>query len=310
MMFRLPPLESLRLFEIAARHQNFSKAAGEAGITAAAMSQRMRDLQLDLGEPLFERRGPTLKLTAAGSRLGDDMRKIMEHLSEALLACRSAKHVRLSVTPTFGARWLAPRLVEMQSQNPALSIVSDVSAEVRPREYFDIAVRSGHGDWKGFESRHLFDLELTPMLSPSLAAQLNLAAPAELPGCPLLATDDWPHWFGAAGLGRAEFHQGLGNNSFPTLDLAAVAALAGQGIALLSPQLFAREINSGELIMPFDHIRIASRSYWIMRRVGDQREGVSQLFHWLISEIEASVAGSHHSQMPRDPLPQPVAPFA
>ncbi|MBE1528942.1 LysR family glycine cleavage system transcriptional activator [Sphingopyxis sp. OAS728] len=309
-MFRLPPLESLRLFEIAARHQNFSKAAAEAGITAAAMSQRMRDLQLDLGEPLFERRGPTLKLTAAGSRLGDDMGKILEQLSEAVLACRSSKQVRLSVTPTFGARWLAPRLVEMQTLHPELAIVSDVSAEVRPREYFDIAIRSGRGDWKGFESRHLFDLELTPMLSPSLAARLDLDSLAELPGCPLLATDDWPHWFGAAGLGEVEVFEGLRNNSFPTLDLAAVAALAGQGIALLSPQLFGRELDSGELTMPFCHIRIARRSYWIMRRDGDQREGVLQLFDWLIGEIGVSVAGGHGSKEPRGLSSQPAVPSA
>src|SRR5688572_15165030 len=110
MSFRSPALETLRVFEACARHESYTRAAAELGISPAAVSQRMRNLQAELGTALFDRSGPSIALTEAGQRLAGRVREAMEQLAAAVTECVNPNVIRVSATPTFASRWLASRL--------------------------------------------------------------------------------------------------------------------------------------------------------------------------------------------------------
>ncbi|HKZ73216.1 MAG TPA: LysR family transcriptional regulator, partial [Steroidobacteraceae bacterium] len=103
---RLPPLESLRFFEACARHSSFTRAATELGITPAAVSLRIRDLESDVGVRLFHRSGPKIELTGAGAALAGRMTEAMRQIRAAVEDCRGgADALRVTVAPTFATRW-------------------------------------------------------------------------------------------------------------------------------------------------------------------------------------------------------------
>ena len=287
MVERLPQLESLRVFEACARYGNFTQAAAELGVSPAAVSQRMRELQLELGISLFVRNGPKIRLTEAGAGLSVRMREIMRLTRSAVAECRTDAALRISTTPTFAARWLAPRLAEYQARDDAVPVILDVSVDIRESGSFDIAIRSGQGEWPGFEAVQLFPVEATPMLSPHLLDGHRLDRPEGLLNLPLLADTEWPRWFQSSGVeidaGRRDFMR-IG---YPTQDLAAVAALEGAGVALLSPRLFANYLADGRLIRPFDTVLRGPTGYWLLVADGPRNARSDGFCAWLLSMIDA-----------------------
>jgi LysR family glycine cleavage system transcriptional activator len=153
---RLPALDSLRFLEAGARHANFTRAAAELGVTPAAVSLRIRDLEAELGVVLFRRSGPTVTPTEAGSVLAARVAQALGLLRAAVEDCRgAAEPLRVTAVPTFAMRWLTPRLAANHALPDAVPIRLDVSAELRPADGFDIAIRTGPGDWPGFEATAL-----------------------------------------------------------------------------------------------------------------------------------------------------------
>src|SRR5579859_5824328 len=105
----LPPLDSLRVLAVCIRHENFSRAAAELGITPTAVSQRMRALEADIGVMLFRRHGPRLTATARARALGQKLEQALSLIRTAVDDCRRVKHpLRVTCAPTFAARWLLP----------------------------------------------------------------------------------------------------------------------------------------------------------------------------------------------------------
>lgn len=283
---RLPPLESLRVFEASARHSNFSRAARELGITPAAVSLRIRHLEADLGQRLFQRHGPRITLTADGSLLAERLGEIMALVRRAVTECRStAAPLRVTVTPTFSARWLVPRLPRYRALPDAARIKLDVSTDLRAPDRFDVAIRSGRGGWPDLVAISLLPIEVAPMLSPALAARARLRAPAGLQQLPLIHDETWDAWFRAAGVAEPRF--AVAPIEYATQEMAAGAAIEGAGAALLSTGLFADDLAAGRLVMPFPQTLVTGASYFAIRHRSERRLAVDHFVRWLQDEAEA-----------------------
>ncbi|MBA3678411.1 MAG: LysR family transcriptional regulator [Sphingosinicella sp.] len=258
----LPPLDALRIFEACARHGNFTRASEELSITPTAVSLRIRSLEEFLNGTLFQRRGPRIALTDAGTELGEQMSKAMAIIRDAVDGCRHRSNaIRLTCSPTLAARWLLPRLDRYNLLPDAAPIILDASSEVRGLGLFDVAIRSGTGPWPGLESTRLMPLQGTPMLTPELASRVGNDIDALL-RLPLIPDERWARWL--ADMNRGDARPTFVSTTYPTQDMAGQAARVGAGVALLSPLLFSEEIKSGLLLAPFDHLVDGPDAYWLL----------------------------------------------
>lgn len=294
-MHRLPPLAAVRAFEAAARHASFTKAADELGMTQAAVSYQIKMLEERLGEPLFLRRPRQVALTEMGRRLAPALTEAFETMSSAFAELRDGSDDRLSITtvPTFATHWLAPRLGSFQLAHPNLAVRLDTSNNYVDfaREEMDVAVRVGRGVWSGLAVHKLMPLTFTPMLSPELAASIGgVSEPADLLKLPVLGPNDpwWPQWLAAAGLppdslaGRPKSFLGSQANE-------ARAAIAGQGVAMLTPEFFMAELASGRLARPFDLLGHDEDAFWLAYPESRRNAPKIVAFRaWILAEMGGS----------------------
>jgi LysR family glycine cleavage system transcriptional activator len=276
-------LESLRVFEACARHGNFSRAAMELAVTSTAVSQRIRDLEMKLGVILFERNGPRVRLSEAGILLSEAVRQALSGLHDAVSACTAlSSPLRVTCTPTFANRWLVPRLADFQRTPSANPIQLDISKEERDLETFDVAIKCGVVPWHSLEGIRLLPLEGTPMVIPGLAERLT-SDPASLAALPLLPDERWPAWLKMAGVD--DRRMSFLDIEYPSQDVVAIAALKGDGVALLAPPLFQEELRTGALVAPFAQKLEGPASYWMLWHA--QRPATS-FIQWMVEEIRIS----------------------
>jgi LysR family glycine cleavage system transcriptional activator len=269
MVRRLPPLGALRAFEAAARHMSFKAAADELGVTPTAISHQVHLLEQAIGLPLFRRRPPPLALTEAGARLFPPLRGGLDAFAAAVEAARGEaerRPLRVSATNAFAHRWLVPRLPSWWSARPdvALEVIGTDAVVDLHAGGADLAIRYARAAPPGLAARELFRDAFWPMCSPAvLAAGGGVRRPADLLRHTLIhmgwqpwepCPPTWRNWLSmaraahpdtpevdeAAGLGfREELH-------------AIEAVVAGQGIAVCSDVLAARELAAGTLVKAFD----------------------------------------------------------
>ena len=203
----LPPLAAVRVFEAAARHLSFTRAADELGMTQAAVSYQIKVLEERVGAPLFLRLTRAVALTQAGRLLAPATSEALDLLAAAFAAARkdTGGVLSLSVVPTFAAHWLAPRIGGFQLKHPDIAVRINATREIADftRDDIDMAVRSGDGKWPGLVAHKLMEVDFAPMLSPRLADRLGAPAePADLLGFPLIGPEDpwWAAWFAANGV--------------------------------------------------------------------------------------------------------------
>ena len=165
---RLPPLNSLRAFEAAARHQSVSAAARELFVTHGAVSRHVAKLEQYLGTRLFLREGSHLKLTHDGEAYAAGLSQIFDRLHE-LTAVRVATvrsdTLRIGAYPTFADKVLIPRLAQFREVYPGVGFQIETShTPLEPHDLeVDVAVRLGGGDWPGLACHYLFDEALMPV---------------------------------------------------------------------------------------------------------------------------------------------------
>ncbi len=259
----LPPLDSLRVLAVCVRHENFSRAAEELGITPTAVSQRMRALEAQIGTKLFKRHGPRLTATDRAKALGKRLEHALSLMRDAVDNCRRVKQpLRVTCAPTFASRWLLPRLATYQTLPGADAITLDTAQAISPRSTFDVAIRSGIGPWQGFECARLLSDLGTPMLSPKWVRRSKRLTARALLSIPLIPDPRWPDWFKLAGLPKSKA-QFIGTR-FPNYDLETQAAVRGIGAALLSPVLLAELRMQGLLVAPFPWMVEGPASYWLL----------------------------------------------
>lgn len=278
-----PALESLRVLEACVSAGSFARAAERLFLTPAAVSLRIRTLEAELEQPLFVRTGRRVTPTAAASVLAARVREALAGIVEALDEFQAVlPPLRVTAPPTFASRWLAPRLARNHPPG-GYGVELDVSTDIRASDTFDVAIRTGGGGWAGFDEFPLAPVEVTPMLAPSLLATRSLAAPEELAEFQLLPHPDWEKWFTKAG---CKAPQGLrfAAVDYPTHELNANAALAGAGVALLSPSLFRPFLTAGMLIAPFSCVLRGPAWHFALRRTGDSRPAPQHFCAWLCQQ--------------------------
>jgi LysR family glycine cleavage system transcriptional activator len=293
----LPPLSAIRVFEAAARHLSFTRAAAELGMTQAAVSYQIKLLEERVGGPLFLRRPREVVLTEAGQQLAPRLRDAFDILRDAFaeLADQAEGTLTINTMHTFAANWLAPRLGSFSLAHPNIAVRLETTTRVIDfaREEVDVVVRAGKGQWPGLVATKLLDVRFTPMISPKLAAEVGgINEPKDVLKVPLLDPRDewWIIWFRAHGLPLDELEKQT-SPSFMMQTLDAEAAMAGMGITLLMPEYFQRELAEGRLVMPFDRLIDEDNGYWLA--YPESRRNVPKIRHfrdWIVAEAAAGKA--------------------
>ena len=292
---KLPSLASIRAFECAARAGSFAQAAAELGTTAASVSYHVRQLEQQLGMPLFHRHAQRVELTQTGAVIAREAMNAFAALRASFVRAIEVDESRLALTtlPTFGTSWLTPRLGSFRASHPQISLRIDVSGDAEDLNdgRFDAAIRNGQGRWPGMRAVKLLPSIFMPLCSPKLrsAAAAALANPRKALDVPLLGRPDWwTMWFRARG-----FNAGPSRDKFGTslaheyLDIAA--AVAGQGVAIGSPLLFRAELDAGRLVPAHDFVSTDDRAFWfIYPAAREHSRKLAQFGEWL--EDQASAA--------------------
>lgn len=304
-MRALPPLAAIRVFEAAARHENYSRAAEELALTQAGVSYQIKLLEDRLGARLFARKGRGIALTAVGRRIAPRVSESFAALEETFASIRAENETVLNVTvsSTFGTNWLARRIGAFNVARPELAIrlnVTNTLADLAADE-FDIAIRgverrpAGPGLISHFLMHQLF----TPMATPEFLARHPLHRPADLLAAPRVSPGDewWSVWF-------AQFdavpHAAPGptGSRFDSQVLDGNAALAGHGIAVLSPAMFPQEIAEGRLIQPFPELAVDPRRFWLVYPEHKRRLTKVRAFRdWLLQSLRESVGDDPHGML-------------
>ena len=291
-MANLPPLSAIRAFEAAARHGSFTKAAEELGMTQAAISYQVKLLEDRVGTPLFLRQARKVVLSEAGKRLAPGIEEAFQRLGAAFASLRETDQNVLSMTvvSTFCTNWLVPRLGSFQLAHPNIAVRLDASARTVDftKEDFDLGIRGGKGVWPGLKSHPLIPLDMTPLASPEFLARVGkINEPADLLKLPLLDWDDicWRQWFKVAGVDDPKFNGGP-YIAAPTQQMLGLAAVAGQGIAMLTPAFFPTELKSGRLVRVSDITYRDEQRYWLVYPEDRAKSPKIRAFReWLLAEV-------------------------
>ncbi len=293
----LPPLATLRVLEAAVRLGSFTSAADELGRTQSAVSHQIRELELRIGCPLFERRGRGVVATAEGERLAEAViggLGRIHHVFDALRRERRVDRVVVSALPGFVVKWLFPRLVRFDERHPAIEV--DVMASGRRSELVlgeaDLAIRYGGGSWPGLGSTLLLGERMAPVCAPRLASQLH--EPADLAAMTLLHDDlpagegvgvGWARWLAVVGQSGLE---PVHNRRFGQANMVIDAAVEGVGVALGRSPLVAGDIRAGRLVVPFGPSLATGLAYYVVgvERVLE-RPAVQAFIDWLVEEARA-----------------------
>jgi LysR family glycine cleavage system transcriptional activator len=250
---RLPSLSALRVFDAAARTQSFKEAATELAVSATAVSHQIRALEEDLACRLFVRKTRAVELTAEGRSLYDAVRSGFDSIATGVerLRSRARPTVTLSTTPAFAAKWLVPRLAAFQAEHPQIDL--HVHASNQPTDLrsgaIDLAVRYGQGNYPDLIATLLLRDRFAPVASP----RLKIRRAADILRHPLIHFDwhrplpvalTWEAWTRAAGCTDLDLNVGI---RYSEESHAIQAAVAGQGVALLSLALVREEMNMGLL---------------------------------------------------------------
>lgn len=260
MGMKLPPLNAIRMFDAAARHESFKMAAAELNVTPGAVGQQVRALEDWLGFPLFLRQARAVSLTEAGSSYARDIHELLQGLESATRRAlnSTSKVVTLSVTPGFGARWLVPRLETITQDAPGVDL--RISATHRAvdldNEAVDMAIRHLRLPPPGLQCELLVTAASFPVCSPSLLAPDGpLRRPEDLRHVTLLHSlydDNWRVWLDRfSPLSATEIREMRGI-VFDQTTMTIDSVLRGQGVALTSEALVADYLQSGQLVRPFD----------------------------------------------------------
>lgn len=268
----LPPMAALNSFVAAARHGSFSKAGEQVGLTQSAVSRQIAILEEWLQTSLFERRGRRVILNAAGAAYAEQVRAGLDRIrsaTEQAMRRREGRALTIATLPSFGMRWLAPRLPDLTAQHPDMTV--NFAARSFPfdlrDEGFDAAIHFGRPDWIDASHLFLFREETIVVCAPDWFRTQRIAGPRDLVGKSLLfqvsRPSAWNRWFARCGLDELAPLKGP---EFEHFLMLAQAAAAGSGAALIPRFLIGPELEAGTLIAPFEQSLEDENAYYLVRR--------------------------------------------
>ncbi len=307
MSARLPPLPALRVFESAARHGNFSRAADELHLTHGAISHQIKLLERSLGTVLFRRGRRGVSLTSQGAAFAAVVHDALDRIARGVAALRGPRALTVSVLPAFAMHWLIPRLADFQARHP------DIDVNIRANQQLvdftqddvDLAVRYGPGTWPGLSATKLLSEQVFAVGSPQFAGGRLPRNLTELAAAALLhsPTEPWEPWFRALGANPPARRRGP---SFSETGLVLRAAIDGLGVALARSVLVQPDLDSGRLVRLLPHRVPAAFAYYLVRPENAEiSPNLAVLCEWLQAQ-----AASQADLPDRDPATQPVPPHA
>ncbi|MDY0872084.1 LysR substrate-binding domain-containing protein [Dongia rigui] len=303
---RLPSLNALRVFDVVARHLNFRLAAEELGVTQGAVAQQIRGLEAELGLALFDRGARSLTMTEAALAYIGYIRRAFELVAEGTASLRpEPRHLTISVTPSFAAKWLIPRLTDFNAAHPAIDLrilATDRLANFQ-NDAVDLAVRLGRPPFgAGLDAELLVAQIVIAVASPALVGKLGRPETgSNLARYPLLHDfhDFWPAFLERAFADktrRGAMPAAPKHVHFNQTALAIDAAIAGQGLALASRFLVDADIKAGRLVQVLGaELHVGVDYYTITPRKPRHPDSVAALRHWL----KANVPASHPTLSPK-----------
>lgn len=298
-MRHLPPLAAVRVFEAAARHLNFTRAAAELGMTQAAVSYQIRLIEERLGTPLFHRDKGRVSLTDAGRRAAPLVSNAFDALGEAFAAVRgeAGSVLTISAANTIAAKWLVPRLGRFQLRHPGLAVRLEASNSLVDfaRDAADVAIRLTTDPGAGLAVDRLFPSAFAPMASPAFLAANLLGEPADLLTAARISPDDgwWRQWFETAGVAPAAAVERRGALLFDSQVIEGASAIAGTGVALLNVRFWAAELAAGRLVMPFPVVAESGAHFWLVCPQARRNvPKIRQFRDWLLAEVAADQGSS------------------
>jgi len=289
----LPPLDTLRAFEAAARTGSFSAAAEALNLTHGAVSRQVAKLEHWLGLRVFERQARGVGLTPEGQRLLQRTQEafaLIADTSDRWTEARGAAVVRFSATPSVCSLWLMPRLRALEAGDPALRIVLQVDHRRvdLDDEGIDLAIRCGRGGAPGRVSVQLFEEWCFPVASPELARAIGEGRPERLLLQPLIHDSDaagWRAWFARHGL---DYRPRPQDRRFEDYNLVLDAAACGLGVALARPPLAQGQVESGRIAVVDQRVALNPVSYWLDRPLGQPRPAAVALAGRIAAEAGLS----------------------
>lgn len=297
---RLPPLDTLRAFEAAARLGSFSAAAEALNLTHGAISRQIARLEQWLGLKLFRRGARGVSLTPDGDRLYVSTREafaLIGDYSDRWTEPRGSAVVRLSALPSVSSRWLMPRMAKLEAGDPPLRILFSVDHRQVDMEEdaIDLALRCGRGSIPRRVSLQLFEEWCYPVAAPELAREISpngqkQGDASRLLRYPLIhdsSATGWRAWFAAQGV---DYRPQLRDRRFEDYNLVLDAAACGLGIALARPPLAQRDIDSGRLVAVDHRTALNPVSYWLDRPPGPLRPAAIHLARRLAGEAGVAPA--------------------
>ena len=295
---RLPPLNALRAFEVAARRGGFTSAARELYVTPAAVSHQIKTLESHLNVQLFRRLPRGLEITEAGRQLLPQLTRGFEHFARAVAALSGgglAGKLTINTAPSFAALWLVPRLGSFLRAYPDIEVcvLTDEAPPDLDTGEVDIRLPYGMGDYPGLATALLMREQVFPVCAPALLNQSPLRRFADLRHHTLLhdintgpeeSTMTWRRWLRDAGISGIDSTLGV---KFGNSSLLTEAAVRGQGVALGRMSLAGDHLATGRLVRPLKASRPADYAYYaVTTHAGAQRPRVQAFLGWIEAQVE------------------------
>ncbi|MCP3689015.1 MAG: LysR family transcriptional regulator [Gammaproteobacteria bacterium] len=288
----LPSTSMLAAFDSAARLGSFSAAAKELSLTQGAISRQIRALEEQLGVSLFERTSQHVTLTDTGARYAVEVSSSLSAIRAATLNAitnTSVGELRIAILPTFGSRWLIPRLSSFLEDNLDIdvSFVNRFASFDFNNEQLDAAIHYGQADWPKADCTFLMSETVVPVYAPALGQKYDISRADDFRKTPLLHLstrhDQWQNWFRLNGI-EHEVSHGI---AFEQFSFASQAAIAGLGVALM-PRLFVEnELKTGTLIGFDQGASKSSSAYYLV--APKKRASYAPLVafrEWIVAEAE------------------------
>jgi LysR family transcriptional regulator, glycine cleavage system transcriptional activator len=302
-MRQIPGTRALRTLISAGKHLNFTRAADELGLTPAAVSFQIKEIEDQLGVKLFTRTSRTIRLTEAGVLLceasGEALDLMTRAVSRAHKAARGTAQLKVTLDPQFATKWLMRRVEDFRRLRPDIELRFDISYEVRDFDVddIDVAIRFGSGKYPDLAACRLFDNVIIPVCSPRLLASGRpLKEPHDLLHHTLAHIEwsrqgvtwpNWRMWMAAAGV---DDYDGSNTLVFAASSNAIDAAMAGDAVALADFAMVANDLSEGRLVQPFDlSIKVAAdyAYFLVYPEAAAQDARVIAFRDWIISEAGA-----------------------
>ncbi|MCZ4280426.1 LysR substrate-binding domain-containing protein [Kiloniella laminariae] len=292
---RTPNLNSLRMFDAAARHLNFRLAAEELNLTQGAVAQQVRRLESDLGQQLFHRKARGLALTDVGHDYHQPVRQALAILDEATQKLRpESSRVTLSMTPSFAAKWLVPRLSSFELKHPDIevqTVASESLANFRS-DGVDLAIRLGSPPFAPeLDVIPLALMELCAVCSPAYASGLAEIKTFQDFAKHRLIQDShnqWDRFWERSGV-KTDYRKVQFNQTALAMD----AAINGQGIALVPHLLIEQDVAQGKLVELWRDRQEPQPGYYIVSpQARPHTQAQKKIINWLLQEVGTAASTS------------------